>query len=65
MKLFAARSPDYDDMVALWSRCDFASADEAVAFYREAYPNAPDDTYLVSYVETIATEARGFGSESV
>jgi hypothetical protein len=65
MKLFAARGPDYDDMVALWSRCDFASADEAVAFYREAYPNAPDDTYLVSYVETIATEARGFGSESV
>jgi hypothetical protein len=29
MKLYAARAPDYDDLVALWPYCSFGTADEA------------------------------------
>ena len=58
MKLYAARgSVDHDDMVRLWPHCTFTTADQAVALYRQAYPHAPDDEHLASYVEQIANEA--------
>lgn len=56
MKLFASRvrSRDYDDMVALWPRCLFDSAEQAVELYREAYPHEVEDPYLVEYVRGLA-----------
>jgi hypothetical protein len=58
MKLYAARGEvDHDDMVRLWPRCTFTTADEAVALYWAAYPHAPEDEDLAGYVEQIASEA--------
>jgi hypothetical protein len=58
MKLFAARAPDYDDMVALWPRCTFSTPEDAVSRYVDAYPQAADDPYLAEYVSRIAAAAR-------
>jgi hypothetical protein len=30
MKLYAARAPDYDDLVRLWPRCAFGTPEKAV-----------------------------------
>jgi hypothetical protein len=58
MKLYAARGEvDHDDMVHLWPHCTFATADNAVALYWQAYPHAPADEDLVGYVANIANEA--------
>jgi hypothetical protein len=57
MKLFAGRSRDHTDLVSLWPHCGFASAREAVEAMYEAYPAAPDDPYLESFVEQINQEA--------
>jgi hypothetical protein len=60
MKLYAARAPDYDDLVALWPYCSFGTADEAVSRYRVAYPHETDeDPHLVEYVQRIADTPRG------
>lgn len=60
MKLYAARAPDYDDLVALWPYCSFGTADEAVSRYRAAYPHETDeDPHLVEYVQRIADTPRG------
>lgn len=50
MKLYAARAPDYDDLVRLWPLCDFVSAAAAVDEYYLAYPHLEHDPYLVDYV---------------
>lgn len=57
MKLYAAREPDYDDLVALWARCSFSSPSDAAARFTIAYPHAPDDPHLASYIAQIAEEA--------
>lgn len=57
MKLFAARTTDYNDMVALWPECSFATAVEVVDRYRAAYPHEANDPYLVEYVEQIIRAA--------
>lgn len=56
MKLFASRvrSRDYDDMVVLWPRCRFDSAEQAVELYRAAYPHEAEDPDLVEYVRGLA-----------
>jgi len=54
MKLYAARAPDYDDMVALWPSCTFASAGDAVERFVEAYPHAPHDQHLAEFIAGIA-----------
>jgi hypothetical protein len=56
MKLFASRvrSRDYDDMVVLWPKCRFDSAEQAVELYRAAYPHEVEDPYLVEYVRGLA-----------
>jgi hypothetical protein len=58
MKLFAARARDQSDLVALWPHSGFASARQAVVAMYEAYPAAPDDPFLESFVEGIIAEAR-------
>lgn len=58
MKLYAARGElDHDDMVRLWPHCTFKAARAAVALYWEAYPHAPNDEHLSTYVDQIANEA--------
>jgi hypothetical protein len=57
MKLYAGRAPDYDDMVALWPRCTFATANEAADRFATAYPHAPQDPYLSEYIARIAQAA--------
>ena len=57
MKLFAGRDRDQADLVVLWSHCGFAYAREAVDAMYEAYPAAPDDPHLESFVEQIIQEA--------
>lgn len=56
MKLFAARTRtrDHDDLVALWPRCGFDSAENAVELYRAAYPHEEKDPFLVAYVRGLA-----------
>lgn len=55
MKLYAARAPDYDDLVRLWPLCSFTSPEEAVEQYYLAYPHLEHDPYLVDYVRGIGT----------
>lgn len=52
MKLYATRvrTSDVEDMVALWPRTGFASAEQAVGMYYEAYPLAEEDPFLAAYV---------------
>jgi hypothetical protein len=54
MKLNAARAPDFDDMVALWPRCTFETAQQAAEQFRIAYPAALDDPDLAEFIEQIA-----------
>ena len=45
MKLYAARGgPDHDDMVALWPRCSFTSAEDAASRFAAVYPHVRRDT---------------------
>ena len=55
MKLFAGRSEDYDDLLAIWSDCGFSNPEEAVQLFREAYPREDQDPYLVDFVRQIQT----------
>jgi len=57
MKLYAARAPDYDDMVRIWPSAGFGSAEEATALFFDAYPHAPEDGFLTNWVQQIADEA--------
>lgn len=59
MKLFAVgnRANDYDDLVALWPRCDFDSPAAAVALHDAACPHAEPDPFLVDFIGQIAARA--------
>ena len=57
MKLYRGTPQDHEDMVTLWSRCDFTDPADALAAYWRAYPHAPEDPYLLGYIEDIAAEA--------
>lgn len=58
MKLYAARGEvDHSDMVRLWPICNFTSVADAIDLYWSAYPHAPDDEHLATYVDQIAREA--------
>lgn len=56
MKMFAAREPDRDDLIALWPHLSL-TPEEAVAEFWHAYPAAPDDPYLVNWIRQIAAES--------
>ncbi|MFZ1441057.1 MAG: hypothetical protein WAX12_02180 [Candidatus Microthrix subdominans] len=64
MKLYAGREQDREDLAAIWSRTGFASADAAARMFREAYPHAPDDEFLSTYIETAVAQAPN-GSEAI
>ncbi|MFG1911555.1 DUF6036 family nucleotidyltransferase [Kribbella sp. NPDC048928] len=57
MKLLAGRAPDHEDMIVLWPRCRFGSAQAAVGAYHSAYPFQEHDPHLVEYVQQIADQA--------
>lgn len=60
MKVYAGgpdRLHDYDDLVLLWPRCSFASATDATRAYIEAYPHAPTDPYIESYIAEVIAAA--------
>ena len=56
MKLRAGRAQDHEDLVAIWPFAGL-TPEQAVADYWEAYPGAPDDEFLLSWVEQIAARA--------
>lgn len=64
MKLFAGRSVDYDDMVALWPSCSFRSAAEVVSRFHAAYPHVENDPYLVDFVQGIESRSGGRASSN-
>lgn len=57
MKLCRADPQDREDMVLLWPMCGFASPEDAVEAFEDAYPHAPEDRHLVDYVRQIAHDA--------
>ena len=65
MKLYRAQPHDREDMIEVWPMCKFSSPLDAVRAFRAAYPHAPDDPFLVEYVEAIAADARHLGPPSV
>lgn len=58
MKLYRADPQDREDLVTLWPLCSFTDAEDAAASFRAAYPHAPDDEYLASFIENVAIDAR-------
>lgn len=59
MKLNSSRTTDQADLILAWPHTRFRTAEEVVAAYWEAFPEAPDDAHLVGYVEGIISEAEG------
>lgn len=57
MKLFAARTRDVDDLVALWPESGFASPQEAVDALYAAYPHEEPDPNLTAWL----ADKVGFG----
>jgi len=67
MKLFAARSRDVADLVALWPHAGFGSPDHAARRLHEAYPHLERDPHLVDFIGSIAKQAgaaHGTGRQS-
>ena len=58
MKLYRAQPQDREDLIALWPLCGFVDADEAARAFRDAYPHAPEDEYLASYIAEVVGDAR-------
>jgi hypothetical protein len=56
MKLYRALPQDYEDMVLLWPQCGFTDAAAAADAFWRAYPHAPADEFLTSYIDGIAAE---------
>jgi hypothetical protein len=61
MKLQRASAPDREDMLALWPLCTFIGAADVVARFESAYPYAPKDEHLGSFVEDIIADAANPG----
>lgn len=59
MKLDRAAAQDREDMILLWKRCTFATAADVVECYEAAYPHAPEDPHLATFVRSIITDAEG------
>ena len=58
MKIHAARvrSQDRDDLVAMWPLAGL-SPGEALDRYQQGYPHAPEDEFLLGWIEAIADES--------
>ncbi len=57
MKLYRADPQDRVDLIALWSLCAFVDPNDAAESFRRAYPHAPDDEYLASFIGDVANDA--------
>ena len=59
MKLYRADPQDREDLILLWPLCGFASPAAAAQAFRPAYPQAPEDEYLESYIAEVARDGSG------
>ncbi len=57
MKLYAARDRDLDDLRALWPLTGFGSPQQAAEQLSQAYPHAPEDPYLATFIASVAETA--------
>jgi Nucleotidyltransferase of unknown function (DUF6036) len=57
MKLYGARTRDIEDLIAIWSSCQFESPDQVVSLFRDAYPHAPEDEFLAQFIVEISQSA--------
>jgi hypothetical protein len=57
MKMYRANDADRADMVKIWPRLDFNSAQEVVDAFEAAYPHLERDPYLSDFVVGIARRA--------
>jgi hypothetical protein len=57
MKLYRADPQDREDLVSLWPLCRFASPEDAVDAFTSAYPHAPQDEFLATYITEVAGDA--------
>jgi hypothetical protein len=57
MKLYRGSPQDHEDLISLWPRCAFADPAAATAAFHAAFPHAPEDDHLASYIGEIATAA--------
>lgn len=57
MKLYRAHPNDVADMATIWSRTGFKTGREVVDAYFAAFPHAPKDPHLDSFVVEIAAQA--------
>lgn len=57
MKLYRADPQDREDLVTLWPLCKFADPEVATQAFRLAYPHAPGDDHLPSYIAEVAADA--------
>ncbi len=57
MKLYAARDRDLDDLRALWPLTGFGSPQQAAKQFWQAYPHAPEDPYLATFIASVAETA--------
>lgn len=57
MKLYRAEPQDREDLITLWPLCAFTDPDKAAHAFRLAYPHAPEDEHLASYIADVARDA--------
>jgi hypothetical protein len=57
MKLYRAEPQDREDLIKLWPLCSFTGPEAAVDVFKNAYPHAPEDEYLVSYIADVIRDA--------
>ena len=58
MKMLAARDSDHDDLVALWPRLGM-TPEAVLDEFTRAFPAAPEDEFLLSWIVGIAAIADG------
>jgi hypothetical protein len=63
MKVMAARTRDKPDLVAMWPELGLTARDVVLAFGR-AYPDEPDDPYLLAWIGEIERAAALGGNGS-
>ena len=57
MKLYRANPQDREDLISIWLLCSFTGPDDAAEAFHRAYPHAPEDEYLTSYIADITRDA--------
>lgn len=58
MKLYRAEPQDREDLITLWPLCAFTDPDKAAHAFGLAYPHAPKDEHLASYIADVARDAK-------